>query len=156
MRIKYLNNNQEDHVESNLGRSLIRAGLAVAVGSETDNSRLPRPGDFRPVSPTWEVCLRKTATGREELGIKLTVLRTDYWFCGHPDNATRKISWNGGFRWGSGLPHEIPKETLKEYTTRWKQYAKQAEHGGPDLRAPASFTLDEHNAIAYASFLRAR
>ena len=73
MRIKYLNNSVEDHVERNLGKSLVRAGLAVAVGpedAEETPSRLPKYQHPSAPVPKWEVAT--TGASHQELVISNT------------------------------------------------------------------------------------
>lgn len=160
MKVKY-KNGEVSSVRNDLGRELVRAGIAEAVdpkdleqsnkpndGTNLDLQPLPKPGDFRCPNPEWEVVLRKKATGGDELAIRMRILGTDYFYCGHPATANNKISWDGGFRWTSGLGREIPSETLREYEHRWKRHE--------NLRAPASVQMDEHNMMAYSAFMQAK
>jgi len=123
MRIKYVNNNSEDHVERNLGKSLIRAGLAVAVGpedAEESTSRLPKYQPAAVVEPEWEVTVHNGHQGGKTLCIRMTLPNLVLDYFGPPDAANSRREWDGGCRWLNGFGRAVPEEIVKLYKRQYK------------------------------------
>jgi hypothetical protein len=121
MRIKYLNNSVEDHVDRNLGTSLIRAGLAVAVGPEESEAtpfRLPKyQHPSAPAEPRWQI--ETVGISKKELVIRMSILGQVYYFSGNPASANKTVAWDGGSRFLNGFGRAIPKQILKAYREQW-------------------------------------
>lgn len=144
MRIRYLNNGNFDHVDRNVGQSLIRAGIAEEV-SETkpgqssldalrEHQRAMNP-PAPPDQPRWSV---------EYLGLVqkawFVVLRVGAYavkFGGDPKLVNARRTWEGGGMWLSGFGRECPESVVKEYAARYKN-ARESERWYPPVSATSS------------------
>jgi len=133
MRVRYLNNNREDHVERNLGQSLIRAGIAVEV---------PTPKTPAPVRQ-FSIVIENYNDGRT-LDKKVVAIRMDYGktvahYFGKPELINARKEWPGGGRYLNGFGCAVPDEIVREYAKVWKK--------NEDLRLPKE-VLDPDNSCA--------
>jgi len=149
VHIKYLNNNSEDHVDRNLGRSLIRAGLAVEI--------VPPPAP--PPIPVWSV-RRNNSSGfvliKMELGVVgagaykndvdpqtrevrrvavMTTPKLEAFFDGDPAFIHDR-KFPDGKPYSSVFGRAVPEEIVKEY--------KRARRN-PDACRPVSTVTDDYN-----------
>jgi hypothetical protein len=148
MKIRYITNDIEDHVDRNLANSLIRAGIAVAVdpqepdipiaGTSLQDRQRARLGlTSQPAAvPVWDVVTvaRKTKANPhdpmpQELVIQMEILGGQFRWSGNPKHANATIKWDGGQRYLSGFGREVPSEILGRYTALWK---KNPEWRGPE------------------------
>lgn len=126
MKIKYLSGPKagtEEHVEGNVGRFAVSAGLAVQIETQADRqARLPKPGEAK-VEPKWSVIeLEGMVTTARCHAIKLEVLHQISFYTGDP----ARIRLIGG-----RVP---PPEIVREYEYEWKHR--------PELRAELLYTGD--------------
>jgi hypothetical protein len=146
MRIKYLNNSVEDHVERNLGQSLIRAGLAVAVGAEENSSRLPKYQPASAPAPQWEVCVHTgIGTGEKVLCIRMTLPHSVVDYFGPPENANAVKRWDGGQRFLNGFGCAVPDDILKQYK---RSYKENPNLRGAGVAMPLGFTGGSNDSMA--------
>jgi hypothetical protein len=140
MKIRILASGEIRHIDNSTGSALISAGLAEGLSTPADDKpgRLPRPGDAVKVEPFWEVVV--VGITKTELVIRMTILGQSYLYGGAPDKANQKISWDGGFRYASGLGREIPEPILSQYKRQWKD--------NPELQAVAAFSPDTQAAFS--------
>lgn len=132
MKIKYLNNGVEDHVENQLARSLIMAGLAEEVTQP--EKKLPAPVP----TPQWSVEINRASTSQPHVYIALRVGQGIYRYFGHPQLVNAIHSWDGGKRFLSGFGRECPEEIRAEYERIWTE--------NPNLRTVSAMALSINNA----------
>jgi hypothetical protein len=146
-RIKSLLNGEIQNVRGDIAREMIKLGVAEAIdpvedqipprkvaadvtvdGDGTvhqiggDSYRLPKPGDAaRAAQPQFEVIVANEYKSTQKfLAIRMTQGRTVVDYVGKPENANRRVTWEGGGRWLNGFGREIPAETVKEYARAYK------------------------------------
>jgi hypothetical protein len=153
-RIKSLLNGEVSNVRGDIAREMVKLGVATALDAlEAPNespSKLPRYNPESVPEPQWEVVT--TGVTQHELVIRMTLLGGVYHYSGSPENANRKISWDGGFRYANNFGREIPRQILAQYAAAWKS--------SPDLRGPEGCAEPERNGcpenVAMASMLAMR
>ncbi len=100
MKIRY-QNGEVSSVRNDLGRELVRAGLAEELPKEA-----PKPAD---TAPKFEVVIRK-GIGTQLTVIRMSVLNRYQDYSGAPDEITARHF--GGF--------EPPKQVVADYRRRWE------------------------------------
>lgn len=152
MLIRYLTNGVEQHVQNQLGRSLIAAGLAQEIppkGSLLDQTRArlaAQMGSAPALEPKWAVVTEPYADlqdpNKHVLAIRMDLGKQTSHFFGYPDQVNAKKEWDGGCRYLNGFGREVPEEIAKEYRRQWK--------ANKHLRAPddvLSPPRDERNDL---------
>lgn len=139
MKVKYANG-EISHVRNDLGRELVRAGIAQEIcdGSVTapnirgeEHYRLPKPGDARVPAPEWEVGVFGEKPN-QRLAIRMQLLGTELFYDANPMRVNALKEWDSPTgkhrRYLSGFGHKVPSEIVDDYARRWKE--------NPNLRAP--------------------
>jgi len=126
MKIRILASGETRHIDNSTGTALVSAGLAEALSADESTGKLPKYNPSANAEPEWEVLT--VGITQQELVIKMTLLGGVYHYGGAPQNANRKIVWDGGFRYANSLGREIPKNILEQYTRQYKD--------SPSLRGP--------------------
>jgi hypothetical protein len=129
MKIRYLSNSKEDHVENQLGRSLINAGLAEACADPTAPGCGPKPD----VTPRWSVVVTGGTQSPKYVCIQLQVAGSIQQYIGHPKHVNARKEWQGGGRW-LNFGREVPEAIVKEYKKLWNDHE--------ELRAPLGAGYD--------------
>jgi len=128
MRIRYLNTGNLDHVDRNLGQSLIRAGIAEEVKSDKSaQSSLETLRQFQremnsPASPdkvNWTVEL--VGTTQKALCIVMRVGAYQVCYGGDPKTVNARCEWPGGGRFLSGFGRACPQAVIDEYSRAYKR-----------------------------------
>jgi len=91
-------------------------------------SPLPRPGNFVPAEPRWEVGVLVNKDGPKFLAVRMTISNSVITYCGAPSDINARKTWGGGRRYLNGFGREVPKDIADAYASRWRD--------NPDLRAP--------------------
>jgi len=161
MKIRYIATGIIEHVQNQIGRAQINAGVAVLVddgsieapspyGMET--YRLPRASDPLPPPPEnhWSLELVKGNTEEPVLALILRRGTAKVIYTGDPKYLNAKKVWDGGWRWANSFGFEVPSELAKEYARRWKDNAH--------LRGPYNprAAQDESNKAAVVQLNAAR
>lgn len=167
MKIRYLNNNVEKHVPTQVGQGFIDAGLAVLVSNEPEpgvkrdelgNLVIPAGSGAAP-ERKWAVTFLKDTRPTPVLAIEMIMGAQVIQFTGDPKILTMRRVWqgadgaDGGFRWLHGFGCEIPGSIAREYTKRWKQHEHLRGPYDPKPNEPhvgnaqAAADLHERNQI---------
>jgi len=123
VKIKYTTGpraGETEHVENNVGRFAVAAGLATEVGGEIRAPgeppyALPKPGAAPAPTPKFEVTEYVGVT-RRYLAIKMSILANTTFFTGNP----KAIKLVGGW--------PVPDDIRRDYAKQWERH--------PDLRDP--------------------
>jgi hypothetical protein len=131
MKVRY-QNGEVSSVRNDLGRELVRAGIAFAVNQKEldEPEQVGPPRTYKPGSvaaPKWKVGqFSKPVSGGFELRIQMQILGQTYSYNGDPYKANARVEWDGGSRYLNGFGRAVPDEILDEYSRQWK--------ANPDLR----------------------
>lgn len=137
MKVKYANG-EVSSVRNDLGRELVRAGIAIVLEPDTDDGvvhagnesyRLPKYGDARIPQPSFSVeLLHNQMTNNRYLAVVMVLGEQRITYIGPPKEINDRVTWPGGGRWLNGFGRECPADVAKEYDKRWKE--------NDDLRVP--------------------
>jgi hypothetical protein len=134
MKIKYSATGIIEHVQNQVGRALINAGVATAMPDENAPGGIAKAD----TAPRWEV-VHISSPERTFLAIQMKVLNQVHNFSGRPDALNER-----------SFGHPVPKEIAREYRRQYE--------GNENLRDKFMLlpnVADETNA-AIASELAAR
>jgi len=131
MKIRY-NNGVEVHVRPDLGRELVRAGLAVEIpptGNLLERQREElhkriQAGPQTDFTARWSIVVENRRCGTAFLDLPEIVTRVGgtvtRWF-GHWKNCNARVEWQGGGRWLNGFGRPVPDEICEQYKRAWKR-----------------------------------
>lgn len=108
MKLKYQNGNVSS-VRNDLGRELIRAGIAVEIKKDPPKADL---------TPRWSVEIINTHGTYPVLAIVLRIGTGVISYTGRPDDVNAVKSWPGGKRFAN-FSHECPPSIVLLYEARW-------------------------------------
>ena len=124
MKVRY-ENGEVSSVRNDLGRELVRAGIATLVENEPDGRCLPKPGDYKVPAPRWSVETVATHTGHV-LAVVMRLGNSDpVLYAGSPKFINARREWQGGGRFVNGFGRRVPDETVKQYAQLWKEAEPQ-------------------------------
>ncbi len=163
VKIKYHNNGAESHVRPELGRELIRAGLAVEIPNKSLAESLRE--QHRPMTPEWSVIRDEggyvaikmemgTTSGHNIVGghldprqksvvTKSTPSRVGY-FSGDPKKIHDRKNSAGEFCSAFGLP--VPQEIIDQYARLWAKESNRAPQMPYSLSAMAISDANKEHA----------
>ncbi len=136
MRIRIKQSGEEMSIENSAGAALVATGLAEKLVSDDRPIKLPRPGDFKPPEPQWNVLAAESLEGLRFLAIEFRIGNHRAVYFGDPKLANAKIRTPlGGECFLNGFGRPVPPQVVEGYASAW---AANPELRGTEVREAAS------------------
>ncbi|SRR6266446_5160647 len=140
MRIRIKQSGAEMSIENSAGAALVATGLAERIESDDRKIKLPRPGDFKPLEPQWNVAVVKTLEGLQFLAIDFRIGNHRSVYFGNPKLTNAKMQTPlGGQCFLNGFGRPCPEAVVEGYANAW---AANPELRGTDVREASKRVSD--------------
>src|SRR5713226_6794118 len=107
-------------IENSAGAALVATGLAEKLVSDDRPIKLPRPGDFKPLEPQWNVLAVTTLEGLQFLAIDFRIGNHRALYFGDPKLTNAKIRTPLGWEsFLSGFGRPCPSQVCEGYASAW-------------------------------------
>src|SRR5713226_5294265 len=115
-------------IENSAGAALVATGLAEKLDSDDRQIKLPRPGDFIPPEPQWNVLVITTLEGLRFLAIDFRIGNHRQVYFGDPKLTNAKLRTPlGGESFLSGFGRPCPAQVVEGYANAWADNPRSEE-----------------------------